>query len=270
VDLLEILRIFAHDFAQISVNLDTANNSLSRIDIWEDHQSRELLIGTLQELGTICVDGELPVTRELVDKIIIALRDPAKVCDNGLLRLYLFDVRSRFIAELRTKLYFQVSSARQAFFDFPRTGWEHVIERFDNTVTDIEEMSKCFALSRYAASVFHSLLVVEHGLVELGRAIGCSDPKAGWDSTCKKMKELLDSGYAKYPTGISISFAALEQVNQCAQSMKFAWRNKVNHAANKLIVLQSDFTPDIAEEIMLATRSFMRRLATDLPRQGNV
>jgi hypothetical protein len=125
-------------------------------------------------------------------------------------------------------------------------------------------MNKCFALSRHTAAIFHSLLVVESGLIALGGLIGAKDKKVSWDATCKRMQELLTAGHNSYPGDMSISFAVLEQINQSAQTMKLAWRNKVNHVAGKLVVISTGFAPDIAEEIILATRGFMRRLATDL------
>jgi hypothetical protein len=45
-----------------------------------------------------------------------------------------------------------------------------------------------------------------------------------------------------------------------------AWHNKISHAQNKLVLMTADFSPDVAEEIRIASRSFMRRLATDLPK----
>jgi hypothetical protein len=47
--------------------------------------------------------------------------------------------------------------------------------------------------------------------------------------------------------------------------MKLAWRNKVNHATGRPIVM-SEFMPEVAEEIIMASRGFMRRLAEGLPR----
>ena len=140
-----------------------------------------------------------------------------------------------------------------------------VIDRFPDTVMDVEEMGKCFALSRYSACVFHSLLIVECGLIELGKEIKVADPKPGWDATCNKMRQLIGDGFKKYPD-LRISFSDLEQINNCAQTMKHAWRNKVSHAAGKLVVIRPDFAPDIAEQIMSSTLGFMQRLATDLPK----
>jgi hypothetical protein len=55
-------------------------------------------------------------------------------------------------------------------------------------------------------------------------------------------------------------------MNTQVQAMKFAWRNKVNHVDGKLVVIKPEFTPDMAEEIMMASRGFMRRLATEMPK----
>jgi hypothetical protein len=60
-------------------------------------------------------------------------------------------------------------------------------------------------------------------------------------------------------------FAFFEQVYGTIEALKNAWRNKVSHAQGKLTLLTGNFTPDIAEEILFATRAFMRRLATDCP-----
>jgi hypothetical protein len=49
------------------------------------------------------------------------------------------------------------------------------------------------------------------------------------------------------------------------EALKTAWRNKISHVQGKLVLLTSDFTPEVAEEIVMASRAFMRRLATEMP-----
>ena len=265
VALLEILRVAAHLYVQSAVNMDTAMTALSQRDIWQDTEHQAALNSAMQHLGTLCDVCELPVSRFFVIKILAALDDPSRIANNDLFQQYIHQLRESLVAELQTKLFFQMPSSKAPFFDSPRLGWAEVIARFSDTVGDIEEMSKCFSMARYGGCVFHSLLIVERGLIELGHAIGVNDPKPGWDATCKGMKKLVDDGHAKYPSW-KISFTSLEQISVCASSMKHAWRNKVNHAAGHLMVVQSDFAPDVAEEIMMATRAFMRRLASDLPK----
>ncbi len=264
VTLLEILRAYAGQYVELAVRLDIAMLGLETRDIWQDTALHGLLVRHMDSFGGVCEVYDLAVTRKQVDKIIYALRDEQHTVGSALFTDYLKELRNRFIHELDTKLFFQVPSSKRELFDSPWTGWEEIRDRFQDTTSDIEEMSKCFSLSRYAGCVFHSLLIVERGLIELGHEIGVTDPKPGWDATCGKMEQLLDGGHGKYPL-LKIGFSVLEQINQAAQSMKHAWRNKVSHAAGQLTVIQADFAPDVAEEIMLATRSFMRRLATDLP-----
>ena len=141
-------------------------------------------------------------------------------------------------------------------------GWEDISREFPLATEDIEEMSKCYALCRYSAAVFHSLLVVEHGLVRLGRRLGVTDPKEGWDASTRKLAQVVSEGHAKNITGLEYGF--LEQLNAAVQAMKFAWRNKVNHATGKPIVMGGGFAPYAAEDIISATRNFMRQVAEGL------
>jgi hypothetical protein len=160
--------------------------------------------------------------------------------------------------ELSTVVFFAIPSARVEYIKEPTEGWEVVIEKFPETQDDIEEMRKCFGLSRYTAAVFHSLLVVEHGLINLGSRIGVNDPKPGWDATLNRVEWLLKNRGA-VPQGVEFSF--VEQIRARLESMKHAWRNKVNHASGRLVVERGGINDLIAEEIIMASRSFMRLLA---------
>lgn len=276
MSLLEILQVYVERYAQCLSVLQSAANRVRQFkDFWEDDPS--FVPGLLQWLilmDETCEQDEFPVTRVPVSEvkgileIAFSKEEYSKVAPVLLTPDSLFNqlerIRETFIAELQTKLFFSLPSNRKKWFESPTRDWEKVIERFPDTVAEIEEMNRCFALSRYPAAVFHSLMVVETGLIALGDAIGVTDPKLGWDATSKKLAELMQGGHAKYPSALPLGFSVCEQINQSVQTMKHAWRNKVNHVAGKLFVMRSDFAPDVAEEIILATRGFMRRLATDL------
>ncbi len=280
VNLLEIIQLVSQPLLTCLSGLQSSVNKLSQLEteeeFWED---TVFVVGTHQTLvylEDVCGNNELPVTGVLVSHVR-GLLDVALQKDNPLSKVapmvldltllpqYLERIRLTLIDELATKLLLQLPSSKKEWFENPAKNWEKVIERFPDSVSEIEEMGKCFALSRYGAAVFHSLLVVESGLIELGKVLGVTDPKAGWDATTRKLSDLVQGGHAKYPASLTISFAVCEQINQKAQTMKHAWRNKVNHVAGKLAVIRSDFAPDIAEEIIIATRGFMRTLATDIP-----
>jgi hypothetical protein len=120
-------------------------------------------------------------------------------------------------------------------------------------------------LSRYAAAIFHSVQVVEVGLIELGKLIDVSDPMPGWTATTNRLQNIIKKGHAARTPFEQQHFAFLEQMHGTIEGLKNAWRNKVSHAHAKLTLLTADFSPDVAEEILFATRAFMRRLVTDGP-----
>jgi len=168
-------------------------------------------------------------------------------------------LRDNVKRELSCQHFVGIPPECQPLFENARQNWDDVLEAFPNAVDDVEEMNRCYALCRYAAAVSHSLLVVEHGLVALGPRIGATDPKEGWDASCRQLERVMKAGRAANGTGLD--FDQLDQLNTCMQVMKTAWRNKVNHATGKPIVLHGGFAPDVADDIIKASRGFMRRLA---------
>jgi len=210
-----------------------------------------------------CIDLELGTSLATVRKIITVIDRPSSRW--GDLYPLAEELRGRLIDEMESKSFWELSTRERQYYEQPRKGWDVVISRFPDSVTDIEEASKCFALSRYAAAVFHSLQVVEIGLIDLGRVIVATDPQTGWNATTKRLKEILAIKYPDRTPFQEQHSQFLEQISATIEVLKSAWRNKISHAQNSLILLTSDFTPEVAEEILLASRSFMRRLATEAP-----
>jgi hypothetical protein len=153
--------------------------------------------------------------------------------------------------EMSLRIYFSLEPSEAEIYANPWREWEKVVERFGDTVRDIEEMNKCFAFGRYTASMFHALHVAEWGAIELGNYIGVTDPKRGWGPTEKKLRELVKAGHQNLPAFLAGKFSFIEQMSREIDSMVLAWRHKVDHAANHLaIVPNAEFTPDIAKHII--------------------
>ena len=261
VSLLALLRVHAENYVNVAGCLGQIHTALS---VPQGQPIRQdLAISALGKLDGIRSQFEavgLTTTVAQIDRINERWN---QYHDYGVLLTQCQELLHRLEDELKNRFLLILPSGVQSRYSKPLAEWEECIGRFPQTIENIEEMNRCFALSCYAASVFHSLLIVEAGLIELGKYIGVTDPKVGWDGTCRTLENL-----CKQRTTYSgpIPFASLEQINQIVQSMKLAWRNKVNHEAGRLSVLDPHFTPSIAEEIILSTRSLMRRLATDIPK----
>jgi hypothetical protein len=172
---------------------------------------------------------------------------------------------SRLPDELSGLPFFLLTPEEAVYYKEPRQGWEHVIERFPDSVYDVEEARKCFALERYGAAVFHVLQVVEHGLLELGHFLGVQDPKSGFTAVSRALDKAIAKHYEDRTDFERHTFAFLEQIQATVNAMKNAWRNKISHAQGKLILLTTDFNREVAAEIMAASRGFMRRLSEGLP-----
>ena len=144
-----------------------------------------------------------------------------------------------------------LSPRESEFFQRPRVGWEQAIDRFPSTIEDIEEASKCYALSRYAASVFHSMQVIEIGLIELGAFIKVNDPKSGWTAVSNALNAIIKKPHAAQSRFERKNFAFFEQLQGTVDGLKNAWRNKISHAQGRLVLLSTDFNSEIAEEIFV-------------------
>lgn len=266
VTALEILRFYADAFANTGYNL-----ALEMLKFRKDPNSRydpmvmKLLRMHLGKLSTDC--AELPVTSVKVKRILAVLDDPQMmaILPPESIPKMLEGIQVDIEDELSTKLFFQLRPDRAKMFNDPTDGWTEVLDRFHDARTDVEEIHRCFALSRYAGSVFHSVQVIEFGLLDLGIFLGLEDPKSGWTAVTNKLGKLTKTNFHDLSEKYQKNFPFLEQMQGTAEALKNAWRNKISHAQGKLVLLTSEFTPDIAEEIIMATRAFMRRLATELP-----
>ncbi|MQA64495.1 MAG: hypothetical protein GEU76_01115 [Alphaproteobacteria bacterium] len=210
-----------------------------------------------------CIELGLDASRASAKKIVNLLSKSD--CSYEKFRELVVEIQERMIDEMSGPRFFSVSSQEANYYNNPREGWEKIIARFPDSVVDIEEARKCFAFSRYAAAVFHSVQVIEVGLIELGKFLQVVDPKSGWTAVAGALDKVIKKKHQDRTQFEQQNFAFLEQVRGTVEGLKNAWRNKISHTQGKLMLLTSDFNPEIAEEILYASRAFMRRLAEGLP-----
>jgi hypothetical protein len=210
-----------------------------------------------------CVELELVASVATIKKMRRQLAQPN--CTWGEYGALAEELYHRLFDEMRGRFFWSLSIRETEYYIRPWNGWEKIISRFPDTLEKVEEASKCFALSRYAAAVFHSLQVIEVGLIELGTFMDVKDPLSGWTAVSNRLNSIMGKKYNERTDFERQNFEFLEQVQGTVEALKNAWRNKISHAQGKLVLMTTDFTPEIAEEIIFATRAFMRRLAEGLP-----
>ena len=226
-------------------------------------EEKTLMLKVIGSFESECVALGLTTSTTTVRKIQLLVSEPTAT--HGQLRLLMLELQGRLIDEMLGTVFLSLSPYEAVYYNKPRQGWEEIIDRFPRTLSDIEEARKCFALSRYAASVFHSIQIVEAGLIDLGGFIKVSDRKSGWTAVSNELNKIMKKRYEDLTQFEKDNRLFLEQVQGTVEALKNAWRNKISHADGKLILMTKDFSPEVAEEILFATRAFMRRLATGLP-----
>lgn len=224
---------------------------------------RDMFLQLTSQISALCASCGLPVAHQHSLRSLGYIKaDRATV--RGMIEMA-NGVAQVIEDECSTMVFLSINSRNKLFFDDPRKGWEQALNRFPETVQDVEEMGKCFALGRFAASVFHSVHILECGLLQLGSWLGVADPKSGWTAVANKLRSIASKKHDELSSWEKGHFAFIEQMQGTVEGLKNAWRNKVSHAHGKLEVMTADFSDEVAEEIMFATRAFMRRLAVDLP-----
>jgi hypothetical protein len=182
----------------------------------------------------------------------------------GELREGLKQLRERSEDDFRSTFFLQLTAKESDQFQNPLKDWDFLDARFDKVRFNVEESLKCFALNRYGAAVFHILQVAEYGVIKAGELLNVLGDKPGW-SCLKKLQDLIAVSYPQRIPLAQKHSKFLENVVPLAIIVKDSWRHKLDHVDNQIRWMDTDFSPTVAEEIISATRGFMRKLAQELP-----
>jgi hypothetical protein len=121
----------------------------------------------------------LPMTQAAIAELVGHIENPAKLATwtqtESIFLTCLANIQGRLKDELSLNLFFKLPQRMKEKFDEPFKGWELILKRFAAIVRDVEEMNKCFAVCRYAASMYHAMQIAEQGAIELGNYIGVTD-----------------------------------------------------------------------------------------------
>jgi hypothetical protein len=270
VSLLEMLRFYGDLFVK----------NLTRIIQWEVQCSRaqnptdplassiavEIFAYVGVQSGQFIIHG-LPGASRKAQRIQEELKERHMAVSYSDMTSMLRELRERLEDDLHSTVFLNLSQQESGLYENPETDWGDVGKRFPKVRHDIEECSKCFALERYAAAVFHAMLIAEFGIIQVSDVFSATGDRPGWGAL-ERLQRINDK---KWPdkTPIEQQHAKfLETLLPLAFSMKNSWRHKMDHVANKIIWIDTTFDPDFAKDIISATSAFMRRLANDLPRTG--
>jgi hypothetical protein len=167
-------------------------------------------------------------------------------------------------AESETVLFLSIPREDVEWYRAPFTDWEAMLARWLELKGNIEECSKCVALERYGAAVFHVLLVAEFGVIKVSELFEVEGDRPGWGAVDRLHRITLKPH--KDRTAVEVAnFDLLSKLVPLMQAIKTSWRHKLDHVDNQIVWLDTDFSPKVAKEIISAVQGFMRILAKELP-----
>lgn len=163
----------------------------------------------------------------------------------------------RVFDELGNPLFFQVSRTKAAYFhDEPPFG-KTTADKFSKAIEDIQEAGKCFALSRYTATIFHLMRVMEYTVQYLGKRLNINlVHEKNWHNILDEVDKAIKS----LPIKTSRQKAVRNKYAQSSahlRMVKDAWRNDVMHP-------KETYTEEEAERVFRNVKDFMVHLATKL------
>jgi hypothetical protein len=231
---------------------------------------------TCQELRLILADAvaeleaalkDVPLSPELEDQKL-RLRRAVDNEDIGFARpeILAFSFRFSFIAAMTPRLFFMIGGGDIRLYVDP-VGWfedgKPVLARFKDPQTreHIEAAGRCCAVNEWTSAVFHSMCVLERGLLNMARRTRVPLPskqkwdRVDWEQLLHLLQKRMDELRQKATTEArKKQISRLSDASAQFASFRDAWRNHTMHG--RKIYVEGEARP-----ILNAVRAFMRGLS---------
>jgi hypothetical protein len=253
VTLMELLRFHANLFCWASGCLSQAFEQIRSDRHWTPG-SQETIASALGALVRESIKLELVSVKSQAERIQRYVNSDTAFSFPEFSR-QLIELQTRLTDELEGHVFLAVPSSYRQRYEAPLKEWESVATKFSTTTFDIEEASKCLALGRSTACVFHLMRVMEVGLRFIGQTLGVGGHT--WDDILRRIDRELAKRFQDKSEAWRKSEPAFAEAAALLRSVKTAWRNPTMH-------VDRIHTQEQAADIFSAARAFMRHLATAL------
>ena len=123
---------------------------------------------------------------------------------------------------------------------------------------ELEEASRCYALGRATASVFHGMRMLEIGLKSFSSLLGIPEPETpterNWGKILNKIKIKIDAEYPKNERLPNSLGSTYEKIYATLEAVKNPWRNATMH-------VESFYQDAEARLILNNTMEFLRLIS---------
>lgn len=174
-------------------------------------------------------------------------------------------IQSLIETELRHRWFTFVPLRKADVLERLKPDWAVVLDKYQSAEFDAHEATYCYALDRNTACVFHSMMVLEHGLKSLALRLKVKKPK-DWGGIIGEIEKEIQRRQKLKGTKPVKARAARQRDRDltfyAAAAKEFsyfkdAWRNHTAHG-------RARYDHNDAEKIMSHVREFMTHLAGKL------
>lgn len=221
------------------VVLATRIDTLIEVEGLEDTinaETREMLGADFTEMAAACsvVDSKLAeLAASRMGAKLFDAKDEVTVRD---VRTAIKDVESRMTDECELITVLVLNREQKKMFHSAAdevSGWPISIA-FPEAARELDEASRCYALERSTAAVYHGMRMLEIGLLKFSSHLGIEDPakptERNWGNMLNNIKEQIDVNYPKKERMPKSLGAAYEDIYSSLDAVKNPWRNATMHA----------------------------------------
>jgi hypothetical protein len=190
--------------------------------------------------------------------LIESCKDPRpSMQDIALIVPAITTLRDSFMIECDSERYLRVPAHRAEYY-LTKLFSDNAMAVFGDAHFDMMEAGTCLALSRYTASVFHLMRVIDTGIRRVYERIGFDwTTNPSWDAMLKKIAGYitrLDKERDALDANWRSSKEQLQNIHARIATVKDIWRNATMHPDKR-------YTEDEATEIFKSTVGLMNEIA---------
>ena len=251
-----MLQFYAHEFAAIARDLTFFRVSLREIDgikpLVPPDRDESMAINTIRDR---CEKIGLGLAAVQCTRLLVLMQKKNPSASGEAIDQAIAEVSNRIVDELKSIFFVSLDETERNLYEpsEPLFGAD-VDAAFPSSVFDIQEAGRCLGLGRSTACVLHLMRSLEVPLKALAVDLGVIVGRDNWGDLLKEIEVAVLALSLKSDAERKTLYS-----NACTQFRFFkdAWRNEAMHSRGK-------YTPEEANTVLVACRSFMKALAKRL------
>lgn len=216
-------------------------------------ESKKAFNQDVMNLNKLLIKYNLDISASMSKRILSRLKDKNIKADS-FLKSQISELIVRIQDELKNRLVFLVTSDEARYYKPKVLIYGKDIEhKLNELIEDISEAGNCYALSRYTASVFHLMRVMEKAVQSLANKLNLPITLTydkEWQSVINDIRGELNRLYVKHNDPERVRY---ESILGHLETVKIAWRNPTMHP-------KATYTEEEAKALLDAVGIFLKQL----------